>query len=458
MIINPFGGPGGWDLGARLLGLDDPIGVEWEPDACATRRAAGLPTIQADVSTAVAEHGGLSIQDHHAQRYHHWPAEEVVGFIASPPCTAFSSAGKGKGRKVIPELVAAIERGDWSARPDPDPTVWLVLEVGRWVDALQPEWIALEQVPLVVPIWEAYARHFERLGYHAWAGKVTAEQYGVPQTRQRAVLLASRARSVGPPPCTHQRYDSRLADGGRHGLLKPWVSMADALGWNGQDLGALTTGANSMRDNRNPEDIVPYEREVDAPAPTVIPNTGRSWKVKGSPQEKATERELDEPAPTILGGNQGEALRLNTGRDWKKGGTREDAQKVAADAPAPAIDSQGGKMRWEREPGLPSHGVRADVADRKAWADDRPATTVATRPLVPDPGANANRHNGATKSRNDGIRVEVADCLVLQSFPADHPVQGTRTSQFRQVGNAVPPLLAAHVLAVVTGRPAPEAP
>ncbi len=42
--------------------------------------------------------------------------------------------------------------------------------------------------------------------------------------------------------------------------------------------------------------------------------------------------------------------------------------------------------------------------------------------------------------------------LTLQSFPPDYPVQGTKTAQFRQVGDAVPPLLAAHILAAATGR------
>lgn len=46
--IDLFAGPGGLDLGARWTGLH-PIGIEQDRNACATRRAAGLPTIHGDV-------------------------------------------------------------------------------------------------------------------------------------------------------------------------------------------------------------------------------------------------------------------------------------------------------------------------------------------------------------------------------------------------------------------------
>jgi DNA (cytosine-5)-methyltransferase 1 len=39
-------------------------------------------------------------------------------------------------------------------------------------------------------------------------------------------------------------------------------------------------------------------------------------------------------------------------------------------------------------------------------------------------------------------RLTIAECATLQDFPDDHPWQGTKTAQYRQVGNAVPPTLA----------------
>ena len=53
-----------------------------------------------------------------------------------------------------------------------------------------------------------------------------------------------------------------------------------------------------------------------------------------------------------------------------------------------------------------------------------------------------NRASDALYMSTGRRRLTVAECAALQGFPADHPWQGTKTAQYRQVGNAVPPRVA----------------
>lgn len=191
MTLDAFSGVG-WDLGAQTLGLD-PIGIDHDAAVCATRGVLGMPTIRADVAALPLDH----------------LAGRVEGLIMSPPCQSFSAAGKRLGLDDVRGL--------------------LVFEVLRWAETLRPRWLACEQVPEVLPIWRMFRDRLAELGYSAWCGILDAANYGVPQNRKRAFLLASLDRAVTPPSPTHSRTGAAEMFGeGR----ERWVSMAEALGWS----------------------------------------------------------------------------------------------------------------------------------------------------------------------------------------------------------------------------------
>jgi DNA (cytosine-5)-methyltransferase 1 len=75
----------------------------------------------------------------------------------------------------------------------------LVCEPLRWALSLRPEWMACEQVPAVLPVWERIATVLASCGYSTWTGVLNARDYGVPQDRRRAILIASRTREVTRP-------------------------------------------------------------------------------------------------------------------------------------------------------------------------------------------------------------------------------------------------------------------
>lgn len=403
LVLDAFAGPGGWSEAARNLGIDE-VGIELDAAACATRAAAGHRTIRADVAEFV-------ITDY--LRRNLW------GYAGSPPCTVFSAAGDQAGNQLLALLsnlirdlfrgvdtreacrkAMALElgRSEWKADLPADEravkidsavaSAALVAEPARFIAACRPEWAALEQVPAVLPLWRVYAEELAKMGYSVWTGKLNSADYGVPQTRERAILAASRVRRISRPEPTH--YDTRK---GTQLWGTPWISMAEALGWGatGRPAVSVTAGGTSTGGAE------PFG------------NRGRA----------ALETERDAGRWT-----------LHTNRDQRPDGSRQtvDPSTAPAPAPAPALTGKSGGQ----------------------WVYKRPATTVQGDPRIGRPG-HKDREGGESQFAQDSVRIIVREAAILQSFPADYPWSGTKTAQFTQVGNAVPPLLAEHVLSMATG-------
>lgn len=275
-ILDLFAGPGGWSEGLGMLGLRD-IGIEVDAAVCTTRAAAGHSTIRADVAA-----------------YPTAPLRgEVTGLIASPPCQTFSAAGLRAGSTDLPLCHQALDdlaRGHDSRSvlraTCADSRSLLVVEPLRYSLDLRPEWIALEEVPAVLPLFEHTARLLAGVGYSTWTGVLNAADFGLAQTRRRAFLIASRTRPATPPEPTH-------ADGGTPADLfgdglPPWRTMGDALGCPPSDV--ITRGNHTTGGSRFP---------TTGPS-WALTGRARSWMLRVGNRSAATRRRLNQPAPTLL--------------------------------------------------------------------------------------------------------------------------------------------------------------
>lgn len=369
IIRDDFAGPGGWSEGLRILDLHEDYGIEFDKTACETARLAGHQRWHVDVTSTEV-------------RTHAWSRRWIWLYIASPPCQTFSMAGIGAGRAHMEALLKAARLVAEGHLPEDavdavsddalDVRSVLVLEPLNVIREHRPRNVALEQVPPVLPVWEAYAEIMREWGYSVWTGYVHSEQYGVPQTRKRAVLMASLDRGVHPPTPTHSRYyarsPQRLDDGVEH-----WVTMAEALNWG------------------------------------------------------MTQR----PSMTVTGG-----------------GTSTGGAEVFGNAARQTIKREAAEGRW-----IPEAPNGGDTS----WSDVRPSPTIVgsfAPDIVAAPGYR-KAGDGPRQSQPGSIRVSVQEAGILQSFPADYPWQGKKGKQHEQVGNAVPPRMAAAIIAALIG-PEPD--
>lgn len=234
-VVELFAGPGGMSTGLRMAGFrGTDVGLDSNSDACQTAAAAGHTRVLADVAAAdPSVYAGAE------------------GLLGSPPCPPWSQSGKRLGPRDGLQVLARIDayaRGEQPAEAQwNDPRSPLCAEPMRWAVALRPRWIVCEQVPGALPLWRHMADRLANLGYSSVAGVLSAEQFGVPQTRRRAVLVAALDGPAVLPEPTHRRYQAGVPQSAGDLRLLPWVSMHDAIGWGLTDRPAWTVTGGGTR-------------------------------------------------------------------------------------------------------------------------------------------------------------------------------------------------------------------
>jgi DNA (cytosine-5)-methyltransferase 1 len=196
--VDVFAGGGGLTVGLKRAGFRVVAAVEIEPHAFATYKT-NHPEVQAYKQDIRTVKGRSLVQCS--------PNGSVDLLSGCPPCQGFSTLT--------------------SRRKQFDPRNELVLEMSRLIEEVQPQIVMIENVPgLPKKGAELFNKLLEKLdsrGYMSEWGVLQVADYGVPQSRQRLVLLAGKGFPVHLPKPTH----SKTAKDG----LKPWKTLRDAIGF-----------------------------------------------------------------------------------------------------------------------------------------------------------------------------------------------------------------------------------
>ncbi|WP_302960051.1 DNA cytosine methyltransferase [Alistipes finegoldii] len=112
----------------------------------------------------------------------------------------------------------------------------LLYQFGRLVEEVLPDIVTMENVAQILsfkqkPVLQDFIHKLNSLGYHVSCQKVYCPDYGIPQTRKRIVLLASRLGPIQLIPPTHNPEN--------------YVTVKDAIG----DLPPLQAGETYISDS-----------------------------------------------------------------------------------------------------------------------------------------------------------------------------------------------------------------
>lgn len=175
--ISLFSGAMGMDIGMEHAGIHIAVGQDIDKNCYQTMLANGKKAICDDIRAIspeiVLEASGLK-------------AGEPFLICGGPPCQPFSIAGKRLGAN--------------------DPRGSLFMDFVRMVKAIRPRFFVMENVKGLLTsmlknedgtdtdthVLEIIISQFEKLGYKTVYGLLDAVNYGVPQFRERFILIGSR--------------------------------------------------------------------------------------------------------------------------------------------------------------------------------------------------------------------------------------------------------------------------
>jgi DNA (cytosine-5)-methyltransferase 1 len=440
LVVDLFCGAGGFSLGFHAAGCRILAAADADEAAAQTfRQNFGL--LQQDEPPRVPQNGDLEGIDLDAVVGPHRP--DIV--IGGPPCQAFSRLGRAKLNSL----------SDEGFRGDPRNVLYrrFLTAIERW----QPRALVMENVPGMLTVGgvnyaDVVCGEMAAIGYRTGYALLNAVWYGVPQFRERLFFIGIREDlGVRPaaPPTTHS---TELPDG----YGQPLRFVHSILPFGGQwdrDIGPL------------PVPAAPDERpavsvgEALADLPELTDHLKERRRVRGdfrrhlayrtAPQSPYVAQMRDWPGFHPPAGVVDHAVRrtprdYETFRRMKPGDRFPEAIAIARairDEELARLQSEGcapdpGTPDWEEFEGrfVPPYDEH-DFTDKwRKLIPDRPSWTVPAH-LAKD--SYSHIHHDSEQARMISIR----EAARLQSFPDAFLFTGNMGDCFRQIGNAVPPIL-----------------
>lgn len=332
-----------------------------------------------------------------------WSPGPIDLFVADPPCTPWSRAGKRLGVAderdmlgITVELVALFR-----------PRAYLIANVPGLDDG--PNW----------PIVQRTIGGLARAGYCvADFARLDAANYGVPQHRHRPFWFGHRGGPclTWPEPTHCDPVELRtLAISGTE--IAPWVTVRQALAHlPPEEMGRPVR--LRWKSNCHPPS------RLDGPSMTIPASQPGNGGMTVALRQHVNHRtsDGDAPARTITGNPNSDGALL----------THPRHPINRADEPSFCVTSKG-------------DGRGAQGACCVEWPWDRPSTTVDTKNVLATYGRNG-RDGSSQRGNPNAIVLSERAAAVLQGFPDGWTFAGkTKRSRWAQIGMAMPPPLAAAV-------------
>ena len=223
-VISLFSGAMGLDLGLEAAGVNIVVALECKPSPAATirRNRPSLALIDRPIDDVPSEE---------ILREAELRPGEAFAVVGGPSCQVFSTAGQ---RKSLSDPRSTMFQHFVRVVRDTRPEFFVMENVRGLLSAAVrhrplkrrgPGHPPLGEDELLGSAFRVVANTLRTLGYYCVFDVLNAADYGVPQTRQRLVIIGSRdGRRLRMPERTH---DSEGADG-----LARWRTLGDVVeGW-----------------------------------------------------------------------------------------------------------------------------------------------------------------------------------------------------------------------------------